>query len=380
MSPYRAALLALVVVGVALASVVPAGATSGLDAARHAPGGTHDALGGTESQADPVAGERASVGVQADANDSENDSALGADISSFMQSSVAETDGAVETGMWSAAFNGTENRSVRQRLVERRTDELRSELDELRSEKAELMAEREAGNVSETTYKARVSRLAGRMNALESSINATSSRARAVGTNVEELSTLRTETENLSGPAVAAVARNVSGVGNGNGNALGNVGNGTTGPPGDAGSGNGNGPDDAGNGPGDAGNGTAGPPSDRGNAPLADSAAAGVTSGAEAGAEAPGQRGNADTPGQNGVQGRDGAPGQNGTADRNETTGNDSAPGDDGPPGRENAPGHEPEALAPPIDVLDGSNVATPANGFDGDIVSTVRVAATLPW
>jgi hypothetical protein len=342
MSPYRAALLALVVVGAAFASAAPAGATSGDDVTRDALGGTHDAFGEIGVQADATADdtvveERANVGdaQETGENDSANDSALGADISSFMQSSMAETDGAVETGMWSAAFNGTENQSVRQRLVERQTNELRARLAELREEKEELMAERETGNVSETAYKARVSRLAGRINALESSINATSSKAREAGTGVEELSNLRTETKNLSGPEVSAVARNVTGVGNGNGAGVGN-GNGGQGPPDDVGNGNG---------PSDAGNGTAGPPNDQSN------------NSTEAGQRGPPEdAGNAPL-----VDGETG----------NETPGRDDAPGHDG------VRGQGPKAILSPTDAFDGSIAQAPASVTDASLVSTVRLPTT---
>lgn len=346
MSPYRAALLALVVVGGALVAAVPTGATNGVAE-------TADALGGTdaiESQADaPVdtdapedTEKRAEIGggQATDDNESDDGSTLGADISSFMQSNVAQTDGAVETGMWSAAFNGTENRSVRERLVERRTGELRSELAELRDEKAELLAEREDGNISETAYKARMSRLAGQINALEASINATSSRAQQVGADPEELATLRTDAKNLSGPEVAAVARNVSGVGNGNGN----------GPPGDAGNGNAGDAGD-GDGPGngnadDAGNETTGRPDDPGNG-------------------ASDQRGGTDADGENGASDESDASGENngndasGDDDRGqgEDRGQDDPPGQNGDAG-ENSTGQDDPGNPPTLTTaIDASNV-----------------------
>lgn len=186
MSALRAALLALCLVGTGLvAAAAPTGAV------------------GVEADSRPVL---------LAANGTDNGS-LGADITSFMQSRAAETGEAIETGMWTAEYDATENRSVRARLVERRTAELREDLGVLRQRKAALVAEREAGNVSETTYKAKVSRLFGEIRALESALNATEPRAREVGVGVESLETIRSGTENLTGPEIAAVARNLTGVG-----------------------------------------------------------------------------------------------------------------------------------------------------------------------
>jgi hypothetical protein len=383
MTPYRAALLALVVACAAFASAAPAGATSGVEATPETLGGPSHA---SETQADaPVAPEeRARLGdAQAtDENDSENDtrndSALGADISSFLQSNVAETDGAVENGMWSAAFDGTENQSVRERLVERRTNELRDELAELHAEKEELLAEREAGNISETAYKARISRLAGQINALEASINATSSRAQTIDSDVEELNSLRTEAKNLSGPEVAAVARNVSGVGNGNDG---------QGPPDNPGNGNGNGADNGnGNGVGNVGdaNNTTdaserGQPNDEGNAGFGDE-------------ENPGERvgdGVGDEQSQDGTQGNGDGSGENdasdGNADDNSSSGenandDDGARGQDGTDGRDGKPGNGLRSIADPTqtDVFGGESLSATAEEFGGSFVSTVQSASSF--
>jgi len=206
MSAYRAVLLALLVVGSSLAVAAPSSATpeASADAA------DADAVGST------TAGEPAAQSDAGGEDESENGSAhasLGADISSFMQSSAAEMSGAVETGMWSASFNATENESERRVLVERRTGELRTELAELRDRKADLEAEREAGNLSGAAYKAQVGQLVGRINALQSAINATTPRARQANANVDAVTTLKTDARNLTGPGIASVARNTPGVG-----------------------------------------------------------------------------------------------------------------------------------------------------------------------
>lgn len=219
MSVHRAVLATLLVAG-ALAAVGSAGAAGG------------PAVAGAQTQ-----------------NNSTNTS-LGADISSFMQSSAAEISGAVETGMWSARFNATSNDSERRRLVDRRTDDLRAELNALQERRDELVAAREAGNISEAAYKAQIGQLVGRINALRSAINATEPKARQVNASVGAVESLEADAAELSGPAIAAVARNSSGVDTPKG--LGND-DGERGPPANAAD----------------GNGQQGPPTDAGNASTA---------------------------------------------------------------------------------------------------------------
>jgi len=195
MRAHRAVLLALLVVGSSLAVAAPAGAAPEVSA-----GPSDSATAGAPA-------------VQSDPGNESANASLGADISSFMQSSAAEMSGAVETGMWSASFNATENESKRRQLVERRTGELRADLADLRERKAELETEREAGNLSAAAYKARVGRLIGRINALRSAIDATAPRARQANADVDAVAMLETDVRNLTGPAIASVARNSSGVG-----------------------------------------------------------------------------------------------------------------------------------------------------------------------
>lgn len=330
MSLYRALLLALFVVGGAVTAGVAAGATvhdgaddtADRDGAVRSGGAVPADVDGVDvrSRADSV---RTGAAAQDAANNSTGGSSLGADISAFMQASASEVDGAVETGMWGAAFNDTENRSERVRLVERRTEELNSTLAELRERKAELVAERAAGNVSEAAYKAKLSGLIGRINALESAIDATADRAEEVGATPEALGTLRAATANLSGPELATVARNLTGVGTtpvapGNGRAGPPNGerpgadgaNGTaTGNglgPGNVTGGNGNG-DRPGVGNGDAGGEATGPNGTDGSAGEGDGTAVGNGNSARGNGDAP-ARGNAD-----GNVSRGGGPGDDGT-------------------------------------------------------------------
>ena len=220
MRTYRAVLLALLAVCGALAVATPTGAVATDDAVR--PG--HGTEGGPSTAV-----------LQSDApNDNASANAtLGADISAFMQSNAAEIGGAVETGMWTAAFNATDNASAKTRLVDRRTKELQRELQALQQRKQRLVERHEAGNLGDTAYKAQVSHLLGRINALQSAVNTTISTAAsappqstvgatAQGTargegNLARLRNIGQQAANLSGPEIAAVARNTTGVGLGTG-------------------------------------------------------------------------------------------------------------------------------------------------------------------
>lgn len=200
MRTYRAVLLAVLVVGGTLAATAPASADS------------------TDDLRPAEVAERVSTDAarqSAQANNSSNAS-LGGDISSFMQSSVAEMGGEVESEMWEAAFNGTENRSEQSRLVDRRTRELERELNDVRERKQEIIEKHENGAISDTAYRAQLSSVVGRIDALRSAINETQPRAEQVNTDVEELRNLSDQAEKLSGPEIAELARNTTGNGLGN--------------------------------------------------------------------------------------------------------------------------------------------------------------------
>lgn len=170
---------------------------------------------------------------------------FGTRISSFMQASTAETDSSVDAGMWAAEYNRSDDRQ-RPAVVQSRIGQLERRGERLRDRMARLQAKYENGTVPRVAYRAQASRLTAELNALGESINETDERARAVGVNASQLDRLRTETRNLSGQEVAAVARDL-GVGRPD----------HAGPPEDRGPGDAGPPEDRG--PSDAG-----PPEDRG--------------------------------------------------------------------------------------------------------------------
>lgn len=203
-------------------------------------------------------------------NGTGNDSAaFGTQLTAFMQSSAAETNDTVESGMWEAGFERADE-SRRDRMARSRTDELGDRLEQLRDRNRTLTERYENGSIERDEYVARASSLSGRLSALRESIDGTDRAARAAGVNETRLDALRKNTTNVTGPEVPGVARgivsgdrgppadrgnrpgDVPGVGPGNANETGNAsvanGNGVAngndrGPPDDAGR-----PDDAGGG------------------------------------------------------------------------------------------------------------------------------------
>lgn len=143
------------------------------------------------------------------ANDTnESGGEFGAAISSFMQASAAETRGSVDTGMWVAEF-ARSNASERPEMVTNRVGVLDRRLERLEAERAELLNASD-GNVT-VEERAKASRLAARIDALRDAINRTAEAAESTGVNATRLDELRTNARNLSGPEVAALARDLAG-------------------------------------------------------------------------------------------------------------------------------------------------------------------------
>lgn len=210
---------------------------------------------------------------------------MGANISMFMQANLAQAEGAVENGMWVAAYANASNASAKRALVERRVGELNTTVTELQAERRALQAAFRNGSINRTTYLAELSVIVGRLAALGESLDDAGDRGRAVGVDVTRLDELRTQARELGGAEVAQIARSLAGDRGppGQSDLFGD------GPPGQSGA---NGPPGAGNrsngstsggpgdGPADAGNETGGtdtgPPTDAGPGSGGDDAATGT--------------------------------------------------------------------------------------------------------
>ncbi|MEF8773844.1 MAG: hypothetical protein V5A37_03900 [Halobacteriales archaeon] len=137
-----------------------------------------------------------------------NNSSMGSQVSSFMQSSAGETGGAVESGMWEA---GVDDGNVSEASVQRRADALQAQLASLEQRKRTLVERRRNGTIGDAEFRARMSRLVGRMAALNESIDALADRARAADVATADVRKLRQDARNVSGGAMASVARSMAG-------------------------------------------------------------------------------------------------------------------------------------------------------------------------
>lgn len=208
--------------------------------------GTMPGLGALDSPVGPA---------QVDDEEASSPPGLGQQISSFMQSSVAELNGTVETEMW--------NRSAADPpAVERRAATLEQRLQRLEERRDRLAERRDRGDLSETEYRANMSRLVGEYVATERGLAVAAGVADRVGADPGALDRARERSAAMR-PSFAEAARGMPGgtppglEGNGNGN----------GPPGRNGEERPGGgpPDDRGQSGEDPGDRGGGPPDDRGD-------------------------------------------------------------------------------------------------------------------
>lgn len=267
-------------------------------------------------------------------NGSASNRSMGAAFSTFTQSTAADADSEVDGRMWGAAWNGSADNATRERLVEGRTNALDARLEALRDQRERLMANRDEMNP--VAYRAQLAALTSRLAALGSALNQTQDAARQVGVNTTRLETLRANASELTGPEIAAMARELGG-----------------GPPEEV--------------PG------MGPPDDRGNGNAgdcqADAAACGNETGGQGGEDG-GQHGNvSDTPGNgnvtagpgNGSGGRGNAPGgDNGTDGGSGPVTGGPDDGGNGGHGGGNGGGDDTDGAVRPVDAVRFDD-ATPA-------------------
>lgn len=236
----------------------------------------------------------------------EGESTFGAQVSAFMQSSAADANGTVDRAMWAGTVaNGSDPGAA----VSERARELEERVAALEARSTELAAQANESGTGDIVYTARASAVRAELANLRQSVNQTVATAASHGVDDEGLADLRERAGSVSGPEVAAAARNLTssgggppewvpgnadepgppsatpgpGTGNesdgdgpGNGSAPGDPGNG-----GDAPGNSGDEPGNSGDAPGDGGDGgppdegNGNPPEDPGNAGGSDDAGSG---------------------------------------------------------------------------------------------------------
>lgn len=196
------------------------------------------------------------LGSETVAESNESDEQFGHEVTSFAQSSAVEAERAVEGGMWNAAINVSD---LPEDAVRDRTQVLENRLVQLEERRTGLAADRE--NMSAIAYTAQASQVRVEIANVRSAVNQTRQTAIRHGVDdVTALERLQRDARNMTGPDIAAAARNITDT--------------PRGPPGHAGPPAGVGPPTDGNESNHPGDRQVGPPTDGnesdhpGNGPL----------------------------------------------------------------------------------------------------------------
>ncbi len=136
---------------------------------------------------------------------SEENGSFGEQLSAFMQSSAVDANATVESGMWNAGVNAS---AMPEREVTNRTAQLEQERQQLERKATQLQEKRD--QLPTVAYTAQASALRERIRSLQKRIDGTERTAQRVGVNASALDRLRTQSANMSGPEVSAVARNIT--------------------------------------------------------------------------------------------------------------------------------------------------------------------------
>lgn len=201
-------------------------------------------------------------------NETENETAPGAQLAGVVGVQGAEVTGEVEQRSFGLQVAAANSNASKASVVANQSEQLEDRITELQAEKEALTEAKENGTISEGKYRAKMATLSAKISTLQRLTNSTAETAsglpaealEAKGVNASNIQRLKTSASNLSGPEVAAIARNISGPpANITAGPPGNV---TTGPPENITTGP---PENKTTGPGD--NTTTGPPENKTTGP-----------------------------------------------------------------------------------------------------------------
>lgn len=180
-------------------------------------------------------GDVGSTAVQAEPTD--NESKLGIAITSFAQSTAVDAQSSAEQGLWQVQANATFEQNATgnetEELISDRAAELERRLQTLQNRTDRLERNRE--NLSGAAYNARASALRSQIANVRSAITQANQTAASRGVNMTHLDRLRNNAANLTGPEVAAIARNITDVSRGPPEGVPGPSSGQRGPPADRG-------------------------------------------------------------------------------------------------------------------------------------------------
>lgn len=154
----------------------------------------------------PIASGAGVTSFAADENGAESNST--AAVSTHMQSSAADTENTVDAELFSKQYEMADDES-REALVLDRTDDLVERLETLEAEREELRERQD--ELDRGAYQARMAKFTVEIRSLEREIVRTEQRANETGVNADRLGELRTNAEDLSGPEVAEITRQLGG-------------------------------------------------------------------------------------------------------------------------------------------------------------------------
>ena len=138
----------------------------------------------------------------------EEEVAPGQGVSTFMQSSAADTSNTVESEMFEAKYEDADN-ETREALVDDRANGLEATLESLENERDELREQED--ELSEPQYQARMTRLTVEITALEQSVEQTQPFALDTDVGLDRLESIRENAAELSGEQIADIAKQLVG-------------------------------------------------------------------------------------------------------------------------------------------------------------------------
>lgn len=205
--------------GVATAGSSPAGdvstASSGVDVAS-------TTVTAGFAVASPVVGAAQENNTTEDNETEENESvAPGARLAGVLGAQQEEIKGEVEYRSFGHAIAAARSNGSKARIVANNTDQLQERLQQMEDRLETLNESLENGSISKGAYNAKATRLSAQIQTTERLLNRTADTARMLppqarmehGVNVTQLDHLRSQVRNLSGPEVAAIARQMAGPG-----------------------------------------------------------------------------------------------------------------------------------------------------------------------
>lgn len=191
----------------------------------------------------PLAAGTASLGATAggssvqDEAAGNNSTAPGAQLASVVNVQAAEVEGDLAQRSFGIRVADAKSNASKAAVLAGQTEDLGERLAELRDRKAALIEAKRSGSISQARFRAEMAGLAAGISTVNQLLNRTDGVARGLppdvlrehGVSTESLAKLRQAAGNLTGPEIAAVARNLTGMPNVTAGPPGNV---SVGPPG----------------------------------------------------------------------------------------------------------------------------------------------------